>query len=75
MFSYDVTAAILVFQNNKTAAMLVSKLNTLDNTDTETISAFVFFDCLVVSAHKTRVAMRFPAKITSSCIWVALPVG
>ena len=42
MFSYDVTAAILVFQNNKTAAMLVSKLNTLDNTDTETISAFRF---------------------------------
>ena len=31
-----------MFQNNKTAAMLVSKLNTLDNTDTETISAFRF---------------------------------
>ena len=48
MFSYDVTAAILVFQNNKTAAMLVSKLNTLDNTDTETISVFrfSFFSCL-----------------------------
>ena len=24
--------------------------------------------------YKTRVAMRFPAKITSSCIWVAIPV-
>ena len=24
--------------------------------------------------HKTRVAMRFLAKITSSCIWVAIPV-
>ena len=32
---------------------------------------FVFIDSLVV---KTRVAMRFPAKITSSCIWVAMPV-
>ena len=27
-----------------------AKLNTLDNTDTETISAFVFMDSLVVSA-------------------------
>ena len=26
-FSYDVTAAILVFQNNKTAAMLVSQIS------------------------------------------------
>ena len=24
--------------------------------------------------YKTRVAMRFPAKITSICIWVAIPV-
>ena len=32
---------------------------------------FVFIDSLVV---KTRMAMRFPAKITSSCIWVAMPV-
>ena len=32
---------------------------------------FVFIDSLVV---KTRKAMRFPAKITSSCIWVAMPV-
>ena len=32
---------------------------------------FVFIDSLVV---KTRMAMRFPAKITSSCIWVAKPV-
>ena len=38
-------------------------------------SVFVFIDSLVVSALqcKTRVAMRFPAKITSSCIWVAIP--
>ena len=34
------------------------------------LSVFVFIDSLVV----TRVAMRFPAKITSSCIWVAIPV-
>ena len=44
-----------------------SKLNTLDNKDTETIPLFVFIYSLVV----TRVAMGFPAKITSSCIWVA----
>ena len=25
--------------------------------------------------YKTWVAMRFPAKITSSCIWVAIPVN
>ena len=30
----------------------------------------MFIDSLVV----TRVAMRFPAKITSKCIWVAIPV-
>ena len=30
---------------------------------------FLFF-----TVHKTRVAMRFHAKITSSCIWVAIPV-
>ena len=35
---------------------------------------FVFIDSLVVSALQTRVAMRFPAKITSSCIWVTIPV-
>ena len=39
--------------------------------DTKTISAFVFIDSLVV----TRVAVRFPAKLTSSCIWVAIPVN
>ena len=51
----------------------LSHVNNLDNTDTETISAFRFrlywlFSCL------TRVAMRFPAKITSSYISVAIPV-
>ena len=50
--------------------------NTSDNTGRETISAFrfVFIDSLVVSLfYKTRVAMRFPVQITSSCIWVAIP--
>ena len=53
------------------------KLNTLDNTYTETISAFHFrlywlfwFSLL----YKTLVAMRIPTKITSNCIWVAIPV-
>ena len=50
----------------------LSKLNTLDNTDTETISAFRFLLLSVV--YKTPVAMQFPAKITSSCISVAMPV-
>ena len=45
-----------------------SKLNTLDNADTETISAFRFRLYRLFSLpHNTRVAMRFPAKITSSC--------
>ena len=50
-------------------------------TDTETISAFRFLLCwlfsrLCFTRHgETRVAMRFPAKITSRCIWVAIPVG
>ena len=38
------------------------------------LSVFVFIDSLVVFASQDRVAMRFPAKITSSCIWVAMPV-
>ena len=35
------------------------------------LSVFVFIDSLLVfaSIHKTRVVMRFPTKITSSCIW------
>ena len=35
------------------------------------LSIFVFVDSLVVSALQD--AMQFPAKITSSCIWVAIP--
>ena len=53
-----------------------SKINTLDNTDTETIFAFSFrlYWLLLSLLYKTPVAMRFPAKITSSCIWVVIPV-
>ena len=55
----------------------LSKLNTLDNTDTETISAIHFrLFCLLLSLlYKTPVAMWFPTKITSSCIWVTIPVN
>ena len=38
------------------------------------LSVFVFIDFQLSLLHKTRVAMRFPAKITSSCIWVAIPI-
>ena len=43
------------------------------------LSVFFFVDSLVVSASQDTgrhgwVAMRFPAKITSRCIWVAIPV-
>ena len=54
-----------------------SKLNTLENTDTETYFRFPFSSSLTLQfslLYKTRVAMRFPIKITSSCIWVAIPV-
>ena len=44
----------------------------LDNTDTERISAFRFL--LFSLLYKAPVAIRFPTKITSSCIWVAIPV-
>ena len=41
------------------------------------LSGFVFIDLLTLQLplfYTTLVAMRFPAKITSSCIWVAIPV-
>ena len=49
-----------------------------DNTDTETISAFRFrLDWLVSCLCFTRHGWLwdFPSKITSSCIWVAIPVN
>ena len=49
----------------------LSKLNTLDNTDTETIILLTLFLSLL---YKTPVAMRFPARKTSSCIWVTIQV-
>ena len=65
-FSFSLSLLFCAFQicghDNK------SKLNTLDNADTETISAFRFRLYRLFSLpHNTRVAMRFPAKITSSC--------
>ena len=39
-----------------------------------TLLGFVFIDSLVTSALQTRVAMRFPSQITSSYIWVTIPV-
>ena len=37
------------------------------------LSVFVFIDSFVL-LYKTPLAMRFPAKITLSCIWVTIPV-
>ena len=52
-----------------------SRLNTLGNTDTETIFRFPFSSLLTLSLlYKTPVVMRFLVKITLSCIWVAIPV-
>ena len=54
----------------------LSKFNTLDNTDRDNFCVpFSSLLTLLLSLlYKTPVAMRFPAKITSSCIWVAIPV-
>ena len=39
------------------------------------LSVFVYLLTLWLSLlHKTRVTMRFPGEISSSCIWVAIPV-
>ena len=48
--------------------IIAAMLNTLDNTDTETItlSVFVFVDSLVVCASQD---VGGYAQITSSCIW------
>ena len=53
------------------------KLTTLDNTDTESISAFRFrlywlFCCLCFT--RRRWLCDFPPKKISSCIWVTIPV-
>ena len=61
-FSFSLSFSCSVFQI--CGHTNLSKLYTLDNTDTETISAFLSL------LYKRRVVMRFPAKITSSCIWV-----
>ena len=53
-----------------------SKLNTLDNTDTENNFRFPFSSLLTLALLcKTPVVnYAISAKITSSCIWVAIPV-
>ena len=65
-FSFSLLLPFCAFQicghDNK------SKLNTLDNADTETISAFRYRLYRLFSLpHNTLVAMWLPAKITSSC--------
>ena len=56
----------------------LSKLNSSDNTDKETISAFRFrlywLFCCLCFTRRRWLGMWFPAKITSSCIWVTIPV-
>ena len=39
------------------------------------LSVFVLIDSLVVSALQDAGGMRFPSKITLSCIWVAVTVN
>ena len=65
-FSFSLLLPFCAFQicghDNK------SKLNTLDNANTETISAFRYRLYRLFSLpHNTLVAMWLPAKITSSC--------
>ena len=73
-FSFSLSFACSIFQICGHANL--SKLHTLDNTDAETITAFRFrfYSLLLSLLYKTPVAMRFPTKITSSCIWVTIPV-
>ena len=54
----------------------LSKFNTLDNTNTETISAFRFrlYWLFVVSALQDAGGYAISRKIASSCIWFAIPV-
>ena len=53
-------------------------INLLSTTDTQIISAFRFrlywlFSCLCFIRRRWLKSMRFPAKINSSCSWVAIP--
>ena len=53
----------------------LSMLNTLNNMDTERIPPSTLLTLLFSLLYKTPVAMRFPTRITLSCIWVAIPVS
>ena len=53
----------------------LSMLNTLNNMDTERIPPSSLLTLLFSLLYKTPVAMRFPTRITLSCIWVAIPVS
>ena len=62
------------FVNRQTRARVASpliRLLTCSQFSRPNISEYIKKGILL---HKTPVAMRFPAKITSNCIWVAIPV-
>ena len=62
------------FVNKQTRARVASppnRLLTCSQFSRLNISVYIKTGILL---HKTPVAMRFLAKITSSCIWVAIPV-
>ena len=50
----------------------LSMLNTLNNMDTERIPPSSLLTLLFSLLYKTPVAMRFPTRITLSCIWIAI---
>ena len=59
------------FVNRQTRAQVASPPIRLLTCCQPNISVYIKKGTLL---HKTPVAMRFLAKITSSCIWVAIPV-
>ena len=72
---------LLLYSPNFLDMTINPSLILLENADTaETISAFFRYSVsslltlYLTLLYKTRVAMRSPAKITSSCIWVAILV-
>ena len=72
---------LLLYSPNFLDMTINPSLILLENADTaETISPFFRFSVSslltlkLTLLYKTRVAMRYPAKITWSCIWVAIPV-
>ena len=53
----------------------LSMLNTSNNMDTERIPPSSLLTLLFSLLYKTLVAMRFPTRMTLSCIWVAIPLS